>query len=301
MGDYPCQIAISFVQGALLGAPCQHPVESYPWLAKLPASIWPLPSILWENGQKSFKYFYALSKEGAGAQADNFAKTLLKEKDEHGLSYKEIATLTANLIGDVDTTTSTIVTFLFAMCIHPEIQAKAQAESDDICGDRVPGWSDKDRLPYTSALITEVYRWRSAFVLGGPPYAPVSDDCYNGFLIPKGTTIIGNLWAMHRNPRDYPDPDSFKPERWLNEKLRRPHPSKKAMNPFGWGRRACSGQPLAEPGDFSNVQEMITYRCPHCRQPLQYHVFQPHQVVQCVKGMLLPHLMLHSQLSLDGG
>ncbi|KAH7012954.1 cytochrome P450 [Ilyonectria destructans] len=257
-GDYLAQIAISFVQGAALGNPCQYIIESYPWLAKLPAWLYPLPSILWNSGQKSLKYFYALSVEGAEANEENFAKRLLREREEHGLNYKEIATLTANLVGGgVDTTTSTIMTFLFAMCVFPDVQRKAQEEIDRVIGDRVPDWSDEDHLPYTKALVTEVYRWRSVFVLGGPPHAPIQDDFYDGFLIPKGTTIIGNVWAMHRNPRDYPDPDNFRPERFMDGAERRPHPTKKGLTPFGWGRRQCSGQPLAEQGIWFTAVELL--------------------------------------------
>lgn len=47
------------------------------------------------------------------------------------------------------------------MCTHPEAQAKAQAELDEVVGtERMPDFSDRDRLPYINALILEVMRWQ---------------------------------------------------------------------------------------------------------------------------------------------
>ncbi|KXH69314.1 cytochrome P450 [Colletotrichum salicis] len=114
----------------------------------------------------------------------------------------EISNLTGNFIGaGVDTTTSTMLTFVLAMCLNQDVQSKAYEEIDRIIGrDRCPDWSDEDSLPYLAAVINETLRWRPAFALGGPPHAPIEDDIYNGFFFPRGTSIIGNLYATHRNP-----------------------------------------------------------------------------------------------------
>jgi cytochrome P450 len=259
--DYVLGIALSFVQnGAGFSSPGQFLAESYPWLCKLPAWLYPLPSILWNEGQRSLRYFYALSLEGSRSKVDCFSKHLLKSQEEYGLNYKEVASLTGNLIGGgVDTTSTSTITFIFAMCIFPEVQRKAQEELDRVIPnqDRFPNWVDEEKLPYISALVTENFRWRSAIVLGGPPHAPIKDDVYNGYLIPKGTTLIGNLWAIHRNPKDYPNPDEFRPERWLDEDEYRPRPTKRGIFTFGWGRRACSGQPLAEQGIWFTIAELL--------------------------------------------
>jgi hypothetical protein len=103
--DYVLGIALSFVQnGANFSSPGQFLTESYPWLCKLPKWIYPLPQILWNEGQKALKYFYALSVEGSQAKQDNFADHLIRSQQQYGLSYKEVAALTGNLIGGgVDT------------------------------------------------------------------------------------------------------------------------------------------------------------------------------------------------------
>ena len=58
-------------------------------------------------------------------------------------------------------------TFILAMVLYPEVQKKAQAELDSVIGmGRLPGFEDRDRLPYVSALCKEVHRWHPAGPLG---------------------------------------------------------------------------------------------------------------------------------------
>lgn len=256
--DPLAQMALAFVQnGASFASPGQYLAESYPWMVKLPRFIWPLPHILWAEGQRLQKYFYALSVEGSQSEHENFSKRLISAQEEQGLNYKEVASLSGNLIGGgVDTTTTSTIVFLFAMCRFPEVQRKAQEEIDRVLGDefRFPTWTEEEKLPYCSALVSEVFRWRSAIPLGGPPHAPTKDDVYKNMLIPKGTTLIGNVWAIHRNPQDYPDPDEFNPDRFLQQNGKS---GMKDVFTFGWGRRQCSGQPLAEQGIWFTIVELL--------------------------------------------
>ncbi|KAI6080607.1 cytochrome P450 [Hypoxylon rubiginosum] len=239
--------AQAFVGSANLGLPGKTYTEAIPWLARMPSWLNPLPQMLRRLAVSSNKYFYALSVEGAEAPNDNFARRLLREQEEHGLSKVEIANLTGNFIGaGVDTTTSTIITFVLAMCLFPDVQRRAHEEIDAVIGsDRYPDWSDEAQLPYVAALINETFRWRPAFALGGPPHAPTEDDTYNGLFIPKGTSVIGNLYAICRNPREYPDPEQFRPERFMADQKNPPYPNNRGHNAFGWGRRVCAGEPVA--------------------------------------------------------
>ncbi|RFU24983.1 hypothetical protein B7463_g11357, partial [Scytalidium lignicola] len=215
-------------------------------LLKIPKWIYSIPSKFATAAKMSKGYFIRLSQE-ASDKGDNFAKRLITSQQDHGMDDGEIGTLTSNLIGDgVDTTSGSIISFILAMCVWPEIQRKAQAEIDQVVGrERSPTWDDGPSLPYITACVTEVLRWRTVTILGGIPRAPIKDDEYRGYLIPAGTPVGGNVWAIHRNPREFPAPDSFRPERFLDG-LERPYPTKKGHNAFRWGRRVSSGQPLAE-------------------------------------------------------
>lgn len=56
-----------------------------------------------------------------------------------------------------------MTTFVLAMCLHPEVQSKAQLEIDKVIGNgRLPTMADKASLPYINAIVKEVLRW-------GPP------------------------------------------------------------------------------------------------------------------------------------
>ncbi|KAM5343952.1 hypothetical protein ACJ41O_012489 [Fusarium nematophilum] len=257
--DNVLKVAQAFVGSANLGFPGKTYTEAIPVLAELPSWLNSLPKQLRKLADTSNKYFYALSVEGAETAQDNFAKRLLREKEEHGLSKVEISNLTGNFIGaGVDTTTSTMLTFVLAMCLNQDVQAKAQEEIDRVIGrDRYPDWSDEDNLPYLAAIINETLRWRPAFALGGPPHAPTEDDVYNGFLFPRGTAIIGNLYAISRNPREYPQPQRFWPERFMDGFDRPAYPNKRGHNTFGWGRRVCSGEALAQQSLYFTIVTLL--------------------------------------------
>lgn len=258
MNDYVAICALGFMEGVDFVVPGVYLMETIPLLAKLPGWLYKLPTKIFTQSVLFQKYFYALSKEAAAAKENNFSKLLVKQQNEAGLKSEDIACLTGNLIGGgVDTTTSSTLSFILAMCVFPEAQKKAQEEIDRVVGeDRMPEWSDESSLPYVSAVVSEVLRWRSVTTLGGIPHAPIQDDEYNGYFIPKDTAITGNLWGIHRNPKDFPDPDTFRPERFYGG-LERPYPSKKGHNAFGWGRRQCSGQPLAEQGLFITISRVL--------------------------------------------
>ena len=107
------------------------------------------------------------------------------------------------------------------MITHPEVQRKAQAEIDMVVGsDRFPTFDDQVRLPYVDAVMKEVLRWRPIGPLGkfvvhqshgtvhllvifkrlitnyppGIPHVCTEDDYYKGYFIPKGSSVIANIW-----------------------------------------------------------------------------------------------------------
>lgn len=171
----------------------------------------------------------------------------------------------------MDTTSGTLASTVLALCVFQDVQRRAQAEIDSVCGDildpnnlRSPTWDDFDtkRLPYVQALAKEILRWRTVTVLGGIPHAPTIDQDYRGFLIPAKTQITCNVWAIHRNSREFPDPDVVRPERFMGgdgkeEGLTFDYPNTRGHNAFGWGRRACSGQPLAEQSLLMALARML--------------------------------------------
>ncbi|KAG1775727.1 cytochrome P450 [Suillus placidus] len=151
-------------------------------------------------------------------------------------------------------TSSTLLVFVLAMVLHPDVQKRAHAEIDSVIGrDRLPTFEDRASLPYVESILRETFRWHPILPLG-VPHATSSDDTYDGHFIPKGTTVMCNIWAISRDERRYPDASRFMPERFLNVNgaLTDDDP---AGFVFGLGRRACPGRYA---GDASVWSAMVT-------------------------------------------
>lgn len=80
------------------------------------------------------------------------------------------------------------------MALHPDVQRKAQAELDAVVGlMRLPDFEDQRSLPYIEAIVKECLRWQNVFTLG-LPHRLMQDDEYDGYYIPKGSIVLGNIW-----------------------------------------------------------------------------------------------------------
>ena len=109
-------------------------------------------------------------------------------------------------------TSSAIQSFFLATTLYPETVRLAQRELDEVLGgERLADFSDMPRLPYISAVVKEVLRWRPPTPLGasschvtlcvnltrlaaGTPHRFMEDDTYKGWLIPAGATVMENTW-----------------------------------------------------------------------------------------------------------
>lgn len=82
------------------------------------------------------------------------------------------------------------------MAVFPHLQQRAQAELDSVLGPaHFPHIRDRAGLPYTEALVQEVYRWNPVGPLG-VPHSVMEDDEYKGYAIPKGATVVANTWCV---------------------------------------------------------------------------------------------------------
>ncbi|XP_022843744.1 cytochrome P450 81E8-like [Olea europaea var. sylvestris] len=140
-----------------------------------------------------------------------------------------------------DTSAVTIEWALSSLLNHPEKLERAKAEIDNLVGnDRLVEESDLSNLHYLQAIISETFRLFPAAPLLVPHES--SDNCkIGGYDIPRGTILLVNAWAIHRDPTVWDDPTSFKPERFDVGEVT---PSK--LMPFGMGRRSCPGAGLAQ-------------------------------------------------------
>ncbi|KAG1770938.1 cytochrome P450 [Suillus occidentalis] len=189
----------------------------------------------------------------AGVATHSMVSDCLAQIDEKDDQHKEEAAIKAAaataFIGYLSSMSSSILhTFILAMILYPEVQAKGQAEIDSVIGatSRLPNFDDRPLLPYVDAILRELLRWIPVVPLG-IPHATSKDDVYDGCFIPKGTLVINNVWAMSRDESKHgPDVEEFRPERHLTAESKSSPQPISADPIFGLGRRICPGRFTAE-------------------------------------------------------
>jgi len=178
-----------------------------------------------------------------GTQPDCIVSKCLPscKADKDLVPIKEFAALI--YAAGADTTMSALGTFFYAMTIFPDAQKKAQQELDAVVGSkRLPTYDDWDSLPYVEALLREILRWRPVAPLS-VAHAITEDDVFKGYLIPKGSIILSNVWAMSRDESRYTDPETFNPDRFFDKDGTLNDDNSDYL--FGLGRRMCPGRHLA--------------------------------------------------------
>ncbi|KAI6024110.1 cytochrome P450 [Pisolithus microcarpus] len=243
-------------RSALLGA--------FPFLAHIPS--W-MPGGFWKKRANDCRQLvkkvlddpvqYVRDSMVAGTAKKSMVRDIFQGKEEDldlGLDKERVTKEVAASVfmAGSETTTSAMLVFLLAMVLQPDVQRKAQEEIDRVVGtDRLPDFGDRPNLPYVEAVLLETIRWIPVSALGFP-HTTTADDTYNGMYIPKGVIIIPNVWAMTQDPVRYPEPKVFNPDRY-GGKL-----EDVALSPaFGFGRRVCPGNHLAEQSLWAVVVSML--------------------------------------------
>ena len=129
----------------------------------------------------------------------------------------------------------------------PEVEARLHAEIAQVLQSRTPTVEDVPKLEWTRAIVAESMRlFPPAWTMGRRAIEP---HTIGGHQISKGDLVIMSQYVVHHDPRWWPDPDAFKPDRWLAEAgARSPAPGarpKYAYFPFGGGSRICIGESFA--------------------------------------------------------
>jgi len=186
-----------------------------------------------------------------GKQRPCFTRTYLETAEKTSISgdYEASSVIGMMALVGIFTVAGPLYYFLIAMVHHPAWQQRCQEEIDRVCGGRLPVIADMPNLPILRACIKETMRWKPT-VPTGVAHECEADDWFRGYFIPKGTRILPLDWAFLRNPTKYPDPESYRPERWLEagwptfqEPLTR-YPDIVGMTSFGWGQRQCLGMSI---------------------------------------------------------
>ncbi|MFB6371913.1 MAG: cytochrome P450 [Bradymonadaceae bacterium] len=177
-------------------------------------------------------------------RGDDLLSRLVEATDDEGDGMTdrqlrdEIVTM---FVAGHETTALSLTCAFYLIARHPDVQQRIHREIDDHLGARPPDVSDVGDLPYLDAAIREAMRLHPPiWVLGRKATEAVE---IGGYRAPPGTQFFLPQCALHRDPRFYDDPDTFRPDRWLEDRGDVPE---FAYFPFGDGPRVCIGNHFAE-------------------------------------------------------
>ncbi|KAH7159405.1 cytochrome P450 [Dactylonectria estremocensis] len=254
--------------GQLSGSSSAQLADLYPVLQKLPNFLAPNVSYakrLHEVEKKLYVGHWMRAKkaivDGTGLPCfcDDIYKSQLNEKfSDDAAGYISGSLLEAGS----DTTASTLYGFILAILIWPEIQKRGQEEIDRVVGpDRLPTMEDYDQMPFIRCCIKESVRWMPTVILG-VPHALIKEDTYQGYYIPKGATVINNVWSIHMDEKRSPNPRVFNPDRFKGDNTTLYQSAvgdvtKRDNFVFGAGRRLCQGIHIAERSLFLGISRFL--------------------------------------------
>lgn len=232
----------------------------------LPSDIAPWLGILYRRREKaiervfhdSFEIFNELFSAAEATyepgKTENFTHAMLSARedaireekgDAEYLTKGNMVQVVVNIFGAGTDTSAAELQWLFLMMAkEPWIQEKIQKEIDDNIGNTPPVYKDREKLPFTVACLMETLRFFPVAPFG-IPHNTTTNTKLGKLDIPKDTGVLFNAYGVNHDPKLWDEPDTFRPERFLDPstgKLRRePLP----LVTFGMGPRTCPGERLA--------------------------------------------------------
>jgi len=191
-------------------------------------------------------YEFIRQRRAGGQLSGDLLSVLLQAQDDEGIGmtdrqlHDEIMTL---FLAGHETTANVLSWAWLLLGRHPEVTEKLSEELDrELCG-RPPAAADLPRLVYTDMVLREAMRlYPPVWIIGRRALAPFH---LGGYDLPEKTNVLISQYMMHRDPRYFPDPNKFDPERWSATDARSLMLPRFAYFPFGGGPRVCVGAGFA--------------------------------------------------------
>jgi cytochrome P450 len=184
---------------------------------------------------------YRMIEAHRGSGGDDLLSMLLKAfPDPQDQGYLRDQVITIFLAG-YETIANALSWTWYLLSQNPQVEERFHAELDAELQGRLPTVEDLPRLSYTEMVLAESMRlYPPAWAMGR---RALRDFALGPYWLPARTTVLMSQFVMHRDPRYYPNPLRFAPERFTP--LARAARPKLAYFPFGAGPRQCIGESFA--------------------------------------------------------
>ena len=190
-------------------------------------------------------------RAGGHDPGDLLSRLLAAQDDEGaGMTDRQLRDECVTLFLAGHETTALTLTYTFhLLALNPDAEARLSAELDDVLGaDRLPTAADMPRLTYTGHVVRESMRlYPPAWAIGREVVEPFE---VGGYHVAKGTQLLISQWVLHRDPRWFDDPESFRPERWEGDLIRRL--PERGVHPVRRRPARLRRQPLRDDGGRSH-------------------------------------------------
>lgn len=173
--------------------------------------------------QSLARYHRLIEDDPVNIKPTLFTK-LFKAEEEETLTFPEmINNARAYLVAGSDTTAHTLTYLIWSVCKSPQIRDRLVAELTSRLPSDLDTFSDSDlrELPYLDRVIEETLRLYSAASSALPRIVPPRGAELAGYWFPAGVTVSSQAYSLHRDPATHPDPETFDPDRWDDEKVTR--------------------------------------------------------------------------------
>ncbi|XP_006882409.1 PREDICTED: cytochrome P450 1B1-like [Elephantulus edwardii] len=177
------------------------------------------------------------------------------------LEVEYVPAVVTDIFGASQDTLSTALQWLLILFTrYPEVQARVQAELDQVVGrERLPCIDDQPKLPYIMAFLYEAMRF-SSFVPITIPHATTTDASVLGYHIPKDTVVFVNQWSVNHDPAKWSNPEEFNPSRFLDKDGFINKNLTNNVMIFSVGRRRCIGEELSKVQLFLFIS-ILAHQC----------------------------------------
>jgi cytochrome P450 len=193
-----------------------------------------------------FLYEMIQRRRQSGEVGDDILSMLLvaqdQEGDGSGMTDQQVRDEAITLLTAGHETTANALTWTwYLISQNPGVEERMHAELRSALGDRLPTTQDIPRLTYVEQVFSEGMRAIPPIPIQGR--RAVQDHELGGYRIPAGATVLLGQHVVHHDPRWWPNPEVFDPDRWMpEERAKRP---KFSYFPFGGGHRLCIGESFA--------------------------------------------------------